>query len=99
MFASIIATKIAMQINCKMGGELWRVDIPPQKMMVIGIDCYHDSSTKGRSVGGFVATMNDDLTRYYCRCTFQHSGQELCDGLEVCMQAALKNNYCSSHSR
>ncbi|XP_022105120.1 piwi-like protein 1 [Acanthaster planci] len=85
-----VATKIAMQINCKMGGELWKVEIPPKKMMVIGIDSYHDSSTKGRSVGGFVATMNDDLTRYYSRCSFQHSGQELIDGLKVCMQAAIR---------
>lgn len=23
-----IATKIALQMNCKMGGELWRVDMP-----------------------------------------------------------------------
>ncbi|XP_038059144.1 piwi-like protein 1 [Patiria miniata] len=85
-----VATKIAMQINCKMGGELWAVDIPPKKMMVIGIDSYHDSSTRGRSVGGFVATLNDNLTRYYSRCTFQHTGQELIDGLKVCMQAALR---------
>ena len=24
--------------------------------------------------------------RYYSRCTFQHSGQELIDGLKVCMK-------------
>lgn len=35
-----------------------------QKTMVIGIDCYHDSLTKGRSVGGFVASMNKTLTKY-----------------------------------
>jgi len=34
-----------------------------KKTMVIGIDCYHDSSTKGRSVGGFVASMNQTLTK------------------------------------
>ena len=54
--------------------------------MVIGIDSYHDSAKKGRSVGGVVASINPALTRYYSRCTFQHSMQELSDGLEVCMK-------------
>ena len=31
--------------------------------MVIGIDTYHDSSAKGRSVGGFVASVNQTLTK------------------------------------
>lgn len=26
--AKSVATKIAMQMNCKMGGELWAVNIP-----------------------------------------------------------------------
>ena len=53
--------------------------------MVVGIDCYHDSAQKGRSVGGIVASLNPLLTRYYSRCTFQHNMQELCDGLKVSM--------------
>jgi hypothetical protein len=30
--------------------------------MVIGIDSYHDSAKKGRSVGGVVASINPALT-------------------------------------
>ncbi|XP_022109192.1 piwi-like protein 1 [Acanthaster planci] len=87
-----VATKIAMQVNCKMGGELWTVEIPSKMlMMVVGIDSYHDLKNKEQSVGGFVASMNHSLTRYYSRCTFQHSGQELIDSLKVCMTSALKN--------
>eukprot|EP00057_Strongylocentrotus_purpuratus_P018254 XP_011672728.1 PREDICTED: piwi-like protein 1 [Strongylocentrotus purpuratus] len=37
-----VATKIAMQMNCKMGGDLWRVEIPLSNLMIIGIDSYHD---------------------------------------------------------
>lgn len=85
-----VATKIAMQINCKLGGELWAVDIPLKKTMVIGIDNYHDSSTRGRSVCGVVCSMNANFTRYYSRCTFQHTGQELIDGLKPCITVALK---------
>ena len=53
--------------------------------MVVGIDTYHDSAKKGRSVGGFVASLNGSFTRYYSQTIFQSSMQELIDGLKVCM--------------
>ena len=55
-------------------------------LMVVGIDTYHDSAKKGRSVGAFVATMNATLTKYYSRCAFQCSMEELINALKVCMQ-------------
>ncbi|CAH1233753.1 PIWIL1 [Branchiostoma lanceolatum] len=85
-----MCTKIGIQMNCKLGGEIWAVEIPMKNIMVVGIDCYPDSLTKGKSVAGVVASMNNSLTRWYSRCTFQHTGQELIDGLKVCVQAALK---------
>ena len=57
--------------------------------MVIGIDTYHDSAKKGRSVAGYVASMNKNLTRYYSRVAFQHSQQELVDGLVVCTKGMI----------
>ena len=53
--------------------------------MVVGIDTYHDSAKKGRSVGGFVASLNGSFTRYYSKTIFQSSMQELIDGLKTCM--------------
>ncbi|XP_055511474.1 piwi-like protein 1 [Leucoraja erinacea] len=85
-----IATKIALQINCKMGGELWSVEIPLKQLMVIGIDCYHDNAAGRKSIAGFVASLNQTITRWFSRCIFQDRGQELVDGLKVCLQAALK---------
>ena len=35
-----VTQKIALQINCKLGGELWAVDIPLKNIMVVGIDMY-----------------------------------------------------------
>ena len=35
-----------------------------KRTMVIGIDTYHDSLQKGRSVGGFVASTNATLTKW-----------------------------------
>lgn len=51
--------------------------------MIVGIDTYHDSSAKGRSCGGIVATTNKDFTRYYSTVTFHMSHQELQDSLKV----------------
>ncbi|KAM4796588.1 piwi-like protein 1 [Rhinophrynus dorsalis] len=88
-----VATKIAMQINCKMGGELWSVEIPLGDMMVIGIDCYHDTLSGRRSIAGFVASMNKGLTRWFSRCVLQDQRQEIVDGLKVCLQASLHAWY------
>ncbi|XP_078598436.1 piwi-like protein 1 [Branchiostoma floridae x Branchiostoma japonicum] len=85
-----VCTKVALQMNCKLGGELWALEIPIKNLMVVGINCYQDSLTKGQSVGGVIASINSSLTRWYSRCTFQRSSQELIDGLKVCLQAALK---------
>ncbi|XP_020631825.1 piwi-like protein 1 isoform X2 [Orbicella faveolata] len=88
-----VCTKIGIQLNVKLGGEAWAVEIPLQRTMVIGIDCYHDSSTKGRSVGGFVASMNKTLTKYYSKVSFQHTGMELIDQLKTNMTAALRRYH------
>ncbi|CAM5101046.1 unnamed protein product [Natator depressus] len=96
-----IATKIALQMNCKMGGELWSVEIPLKQVMIVGIDCYHDTTAGRRSIAGFVASLNQGMTRWFSRCVFQERGQELVDGLKVCLQAALRawfsgNNHMPS---
>ena len=36
-----VATKIGIQINAKLGGEIWGVHIPTKTLMVIGMDSYH----------------------------------------------------------
>ena len=54
-----------------------------------------------QSVAGFCATMNENFTKYCSLVHFQKSGQELIDGLKMCMTEALKqffklNNYLPS---
>ncbi|XP_077317934.1 piwi-like protein 1 isoform X1 [Lithobates pipiens] len=88
-----VATKIALQMNCKMGGELWSLEIPLKDLMIVGIDCYHDTLAGKRSVAGFVASLNQGMTRWFSRCVLQDQKQEIVDLLKVCMQAALKAWY------
>eukprot|EP00794_Sanderia_malayensis_P014355 gene14355-15851_t len=85
-----VSTKIGIQLNCKLGGEIWAVEIPVKNMMVVGYDVYHDSLTKGKSIGGFVASTNQALTRYYSRITEQQTGIDIIDGLRTCMTSALR---------
>ncbi|XP_077197585.1 piwi-like protein 4 [Paroedura picta] len=84
-----VATKIAMQLICKLGGELWAVDIPLKSLMVIGIDINKDAINKGSSVVGFVASTNVKLSRWFSRCMLQKSGANLADCLKICMEGAL----------
>ena len=42
MQVSSVVQKVALQINCKLGGELWACDIPMKHLMVVGVDVYHD---------------------------------------------------------
>ncbi|OCT90145.1 piwi-like protein 2 [Xenopus laevis] len=93
-----IAQKILLQINCKLGGELWGVDIPLKSLMVIGMDVYHDPSRGMRSVVGFVASINSCLTAWYSRVVFQLPNQEIMDGLKLCLVAALQKFFEVNHS-
>ncbi|GLG94082.1 Piwi-like protein Ago3 [Gryllus bimaculatus] len=88
--ARSIIKKIAMQINCKLGGALWGLAIPFEKLMVCGMDVYHGPAQKQVSVMGFVATSDPQQTTWYSRVGFGGTNQELADNLRVCMGGALK---------
>ncbi|KAM8759484.1 piwi-like protein 1 [Acanthopagrus schlegelii] len=86
-----VATKIAMQMACKMGGELWTVEIPLKHLMIVGIDCYHDTTAGKRSIGALVASLNQSMSRWFSKCVLQHKGQEIMDGLKMALSAALRD--------
>lgn len=92
-----VVQKIALQINCKLGGELWAVKIPFNKLMVVGIDSYHDATKGKQSVGGFVASTNRLCTRWYSKVCFQRPGQELVHGLQICLTSALRKFHEENH--
>ncbi|XP_036602756.1 piwi-like protein 4 [Trichosurus vulpecula] len=93
-----IATKIAMQVVCKLGGELWAVEIPLKSLMVVGIDVNRETCARGRSVVGFVSSSNSGITRWFSRCILQNTKTEMADCLKVCMKGALDRWYRYNHS-
>lgn len=50
------------------------------------------------SVAGFCATMNEGYTKYHSMVSFQKSGQELIDGLKLCMTESLRQYFKQNNS-
>lgn len=76
-----VATKIAVQLNCKLGGEAWVLDIPLQSAMVVGVDTYHDPSRKGSSVAALVCSLNRAFTKYSSHVQLQVASTEMHNAL------------------
>lgn len=85
-----IVTKVAIQMNAKLGGEIWAVNIPLTDTMICGIDTYHDSSKKNRSVCAFVATFNQNKSRFFSRAMIQETHQELAYNLTLTVKCNIK---------
>lgn len=92
-----VVQKIALQINCKLGGELWGTATPYKDLMVVGIDVYHDKTKKSGSVAGVVASLNDSLSRYFSRAVFQGEGQEIMDALKTAFVDSLIKYWEVNH--
>ncbi|KYN12440.1 Piwi-like protein 1 [Trachymyrmex cornetzi] len=96
-----ITEKIALQINCKLGGALWTLALPLKNCMICGIDVYHAGVGGGsrKSVAGFIASLDSQLTKWHSRICMQASKQELVDMLQVCLTSAInafhKHNGCN----
>ena len=96
---SSVVQKVALQINCKLGGELWGCQIPPKigNVMVLGVDVFHDPSRRGSSIAGVVSSTNMTMSRWFSSTVFQAPGQELVDCLKIAFVKALKKYYEMNH--
>ena len=72
-----ICGNLCLQINSKMGGEIWKVEYPkeiPRKTMVVGIDITRD---KGFTCLGVTTSYNPTFTKYY------HQVMKIAEGAEI----------------
>ncbi|KAG5317323.1 AUB protein, partial [Pseudoatta argentina] len=83
-----IATKIAIQMSCKLGGAPWYVDVPLEGLMMIGFDVCHDTTMKNKDFGATIATLNRRMTQYFSVVNVHHTGEELTND--------LSDNICKS---
>ncbi|KAG2383084.1 hypothetical protein C9374_004421 [Naegleria lovaniensis] len=88
------ATKIAVQINSKLGGAAWTVGFTfPGPTMVCGMDVYHSGEIYTRtkaSCVGFVASMDSSITKFYTRCIVQEAGKEIVSSLAPIIKSAME---------
>lgn len=88
-----VVQKVALQMNCKMGGTLWSVKFPFRKWMICGMDVYHTAGqATGRAVCGFVASLNESMTRWFSTSSFHTSDKEIADHIKPMFIKAL-NEY------
>lgn len=77
-----IATKVVVQLNCKVGGAPWSVHIPLSNTMTVGFDVTHDTNDKSRSFGALVAMMgstnnNGSDLSFFSAVSQHRNGEEL----------------------
>ncbi|KAG8223661.1 hypothetical protein J437_LFUL001768 [Ladona fulva] len=85
-----IATKVAIQINCKTGGAPWCVEIPIAGLMVVGFDVCHDTANRSKSYGALVASLDNGLTSYFSAVSEHTTGEELSNDISANLVKALR---------
>lgn len=86
-----VATKVAIQLNCKLGFAPWTIEIPLSGLMTIGFDVCHDSTNKSKSYGALVATMDlKACGNYFSAVSAHKNGEELSNEMALNVTKALK---------
>lgn len=86
-----IATKVVVQLNCKLGGAPWMVKMPINGVMTVGFDVNHDTTNRNKSYGAFVASMDLKTSfKYYSAVSNHSNGAECSANVSNHMNNALK---------
>ncbi|KAH8412373.1 hypothetical protein KR009_001599 [Drosophila setifemur] len=86
-----IATKVVIQMNAKLMGAPWMIELPLRGLMTVGFDVCHSSKNANKSFGALVATMDMKTScRYFSSVSEHMKGQELSDQMSLNMTYALK---------
>ncbi|XP_050528913.1 protein argonaute-3-like [Daktulosphaira vitifoliae] len=88
---SSITQKIALQMNCKLGGSCWAIEIPLTLTMIVGIDVYHEKGKQVSSVVGFIASLDKHFTQWTSVATMQKcTHQELVKPIQDSFRKVLQ---------
>lgn len=89
-----IATKVMIQLNCKLGGAPWMIKYPIKGVMTIGFDVTHDTRDRSKSYGAFVASMDlKQVVEYFSAVSAHKDGQEMSTNITTHMAQALKSYF------
>lgn len=87
-----VATKVAIQVNCKLGGIPWVLKNPLTSIMVIGFDVCHDTRDKSKSYGALVASsygMGYKHPKYFSTVNHHSNGEELSNFMALNIMKAV----------
>lgn len=89
-----VATKVVIQINCKLGGIPWVIKSPLSSVMVIGFDVCRDSKDKSHTYGALVASMYGGgikHPKYFSTVNRHSNGEELSNFMAMNIVKALRS--------
>ncbi|XP_022902156.1 piwi-like protein Siwi [Onthophagus taurus] len=84
------ATKVAIQMNCKLGGAPWSVSLPPDTMFV-GFDVCHDPKDRTKNYAAMVAMLDQRGTQYYSNVQSHFKGEEISNYFGTALAQAMKS--------
>lgn len=86
-----IATKVILQINCKIGGAPWMVNMPMKGIMVCGFDVSHNTASRAaESYGAFVSTMDLRVSnKFFSSVALHRTGEECASNIRIHFQKAI----------
>lgn len=86
-----IATKVAIQINCKLGGIPWMIKLPVKGLMTVGFDVSHHPRDRSRSMGALCATMDLNASSSFYSTTMEYrDGNEMVANIDRYLTEALQ---------
>ena len=89
-----ICNKILIQICAKIGGIPWTINNLPftdAPTMLCGLDVYHQTKLKNKSVLALTATVDRGFSRYWSTVKVKEVGQEIGVDLQSIMEEAINN--------
>ncbi|RWS25412.1 piwi-like protein 1 [Leptotrombidium deliense] len=88
-----VCTKIGIQMAVKIGAEPWNLNIPPKSLMVVGYSTYRDSVRRREFVGGFVCSLNKNLSRYFSRTSHNKNREEMSNNFAANLGLGIQRYY------
>lgn len=85
-----IATKVAVQMCCKIGGAPWAIKVPLTGMLTIGYDVSYDTKDKKICFGALVATLDQHQSIFFSVVSQHNDGEQLSKTFNVNVMQAIK---------
>ncbi|XP_034941705.1 piwi-like protein Siwi isoform X2 [Chelonus insularis] len=89
-----VATKIAVQMSCKIGGAPWSLHFGFKNLeggiMIVGFDVCHDPNRRGTDYGAMVASLDPGMSRYFSAVTAHKNNEELTNEFTSNMIKAIR---------